>query len=201
MQIITPRQKITEAPRASYSIRTRGIHVDAQNRVGIGTETPTAPLQVKQDAVDTDVFRITDIAQQFQLRFRAQLRDTLIQAWNAGADIPETLLLNPAGGVTRVGPEGLGFFDGTVQTTAALQIVATFNRSASAAGGQSSIVSISAPGVRPGDIPVIVGNGLVRDVIPHSPAALTDQVRVIVTNASNDPGSSSTNFTVYVLRP
>ncbi len=41
--VLTPRQLLTGSP---YSLSTRGITVDAQNRVGIGTSTPAAKLDV-----------------------------------------------------------------------------------------------------------------------------------------------------------
>jgi Chaperone of endosialidase len=40
---LSPRQPITRAP---YSIQTRGIFVDENNNVGIGTATPAFPLEV-----------------------------------------------------------------------------------------------------------------------------------------------------------
>lgn len=202
VEIITPRQKITEAPRSSFSVRTRGIHVDAQGRVGVGTETPDVALEVVQNPNDVQVLRLTDVLGQFQLRFRVALRNTLIQAWNLSSDIPETLFLNPMGGLTALGPAGLSFNDGTVQTTAGLRVVATATGSGSAQTGETSSTTISIPGVVPTDL-VLILNGTIGSVaIPHSPTALTDQVRVNITSASNDTfGSDSTNFTVVVLRP
>lgn len=43
---LSPRQPVTAAP---YSLQTRGITVDENNRVGIGTQTPTKPLSVAGD--------------------------------------------------------------------------------------------------------------------------------------------------------
>lgn len=43
---LSPRQPITRTP---YSIQTRGIVVDENNNVGIGTSTPNYPLQVETD--------------------------------------------------------------------------------------------------------------------------------------------------------
>ncbi|MFG0246464.1 MAG: hypothetical protein ACF8MF_10505 [Phycisphaerales bacterium JB052] len=201
IQIISPRQKITEAPRASYSIRTRGIHVDAQERVGVGTASPGVALEVVQNPNDVQVFRLTDMLQQFQLRFRVALRNTLIQAWNLGSDAPETLYLNPMGGLTTLGPSGLAFNDGTVQTTAGLRVIATASDSGSAQGGESTTDFVSVPGTLPGDLVLITGGAVGNEVIPHSPVALTDEVRVTITNASNNFNFASTNYTVTVLRP
>ncbi|MCH8825265.1 MAG: tail fiber domain-containing protein [Planctomycetes bacterium] len=43
---LTPRQPITRTP---YSIQTRGIIVDANQNVGVGTTTPAYPLEVVSD--------------------------------------------------------------------------------------------------------------------------------------------------------
>jgi hypothetical protein len=44
---LSPRQPITRSP---YSIQTRGIFVDENNNVGIGTSTPSNPLHVESSA-------------------------------------------------------------------------------------------------------------------------------------------------------
>lgn len=43
---LSPRERITSAP---YSLRTRGIHVDESNNVGIGTSAPDKKLDVVGD--------------------------------------------------------------------------------------------------------------------------------------------------------
>lgn len=200
--VLSPRQRITFAPKSLYSLTTRGIHVDAQGRVGVGTESPDVALEVVQNPNDVQVFRLTDMLGQFQLRFRVALRNTLIQAWNLSGDIPETLFLNPMGGLTTLGPDGLSFNDGTVQTTAALRVFAIATGSGSAQTGETSSTTINIPGVLPTDFVLIINGSIGSKAIPHSPSALTNQVRVNITSASNEPfGSDSTSFTVVVLRP
>ena len=44
---LVPRQRVTRAP---YAIQTRGIFVDEDSNVGIGTSTPSSPLQVESNA-------------------------------------------------------------------------------------------------------------------------------------------------------
>ena len=44
---LSPRQPVTRSP---YSIQTRGIFVDENNNVGIGTSAPSSPLHVESDA-------------------------------------------------------------------------------------------------------------------------------------------------------
>lgn len=46
-ETLTPRQPVTRTP---YAIQTRGITVDADNNVGIGTATPQFPLHVEAPA-------------------------------------------------------------------------------------------------------------------------------------------------------
>ena len=50
---LSPRQPITRTP---YSIQTRGIYVDEDQRIGIGTTNPIVPLHVTTDAVGVDAF-------------------------------------------------------------------------------------------------------------------------------------------------
>ena len=44
--ILSPRQKITAAPYATFSSNTRGLFVDSANDVGIGTTNPQTSLEV-----------------------------------------------------------------------------------------------------------------------------------------------------------
>lgn len=50
--VLSPRTQITRSP---YSIQTRGIYVDADEQVGIGTTDPAMTLEVRKDIVGFDV--------------------------------------------------------------------------------------------------------------------------------------------------
>lgn len=54
---MSPRTKLTASP---YSLRTRGIHVDAQNNVGLGTTQPRAKLDVRGDTNVRDRLGVGD---------------------------------------------------------------------------------------------------------------------------------------------
>ena len=54
---LTPRQPITRAP---YSIQTRGIYVDADEHVGIGTTSPQAALHATSDELIDTIFAYSE---------------------------------------------------------------------------------------------------------------------------------------------
>jgi hypothetical protein len=206
VQVISPRQKIAAAPRSSYSIRTRGIFVDDQLRVGINTQSPAVPLQVRQDASGTDILRLADQADEHELRFRAGQRDTVIEAWRKGSDTPETLLLNPRGGRVDIGPGGLSFPDGTVQRSAAPEIVEVrevtfpfFNIPSES----TAIVPLSITGVETGDFAVLdPADPFDSDLLFGPVTTSTDLVTVRIRNFDVfDIDEIDFSFRVMVIRP
>ncbi len=47
---LTPRTRVAPAPRAVYSLNTRGITVDASGNVGVGTSVPSGRLHISGEA-------------------------------------------------------------------------------------------------------------------------------------------------------
>ena len=81
--LLSPRQPVTRVP---YAIQTRGIFVDQDQDVGIGTTSPTSPLHVKLTTVGQAVrIESTDPANNFTaLGVTHTGSGPAVLAWNTG---------------------------------------------------------------------------------------------------------------------
>ena len=193
--VLSPRQRITFAPKSLYSLTTRGIHVDSVGRVGINTTSPEAPLEVLGGFGQTEILRLGSPEAPWSMQLFTNPDNVAIQSFMFQPPRPGILHLNPAGGLIDVGPDGFRFPDGSginsVPTNNLIGLVGTATATVSEVqieGGGNRGYGASVPGAMPGDFVIVSTTSALSHqfIIHNARVSSAGFVGVTITNANTD---------------
>lgn len=193
--VLSPRQRITYAPKSLYSLTTRGIHVGQFGFVGINTTSPGARLEVRTDKGESEMLRLGSPESTTELRFFADASGATIQAFETDLTRISQLKLNPLGGLIQLNTQGLRFSDGSTLNAVPTPILIGFVGQATRAveqstvpGGGSLSFSTSVPGAMPGDMVIAyTENALSNHFVMHNARVpFANTVTVKITNTNTD---------------
>ena len=203
--VLSPRQRITFAPKSLYSLTTRGIHVGPSGLVGINTTNPGASLEVRGGFGQTEMFRISTPESTSELRFYVDSLASSIQSFETDVTRVGQLNLNPFGGKVIFGGDieagqievlGIRFSDNSTFNSVPTQNLLGFvgeathviSNSIEIAGGGSIGFGTAVPGAMPGDIVIAYTANPLNDqfILHNARVTNTGTVGVTITNANTD---------------
>lgn len=121
MIALSPRQQITASPYSANSLSTRGIDVDAEGQVGIGTSAPSSILHLRNDGPDIGLRMKTNRSWTAELR---QTESSFLSLINGGSE-RLTIKYNGNVGVGVLDPSARLDVAGSVKTTGEVIIPST----------------------------------------------------------------------------
>jgi hypothetical protein len=208
-EVLSPRTRITAAPKAIYSLNTRGLYVTPLGQVGVNEREPTAQLEVQADAGLGRSLRLKNEEHDTELDFIGDSSIYDLQVRDSALDRPLNLGLNRGGGSVVVGQPGIRFDDGSVVNSArAPRVVGLVGQSTVvvpeqtvSAGGRRFVAS-GIPGVEVNDI-VIVSSDDVRNPFVLTPATGGGAWITFINNGGFPTQRQLNQATVYftILRP